>query len=426
MRAALPCESRAVDSMQAGQAVLTSLSLGLLMGLERERRGRALAGLRTFALVALAGTVCAILGREAGVPWLLPLVAAGLMAMMIAAGRDASGPAAGADTTSTVALLLCFLFGALLAFGYLRLTVAMALATTALLYFKAELHDATARLTRQDIVSFLQFALITFVVLPVLPDEGYGPYGQLNPYRIWLMVVLTSAISLAGYATLRLARHGHAVPLLGVLGGLISSTATTLVFARTARSDPRQVPAATAVILIANLVLLVRIAVLTAVLAPSALPALGPVLGLGLLTGLAVPLRGWLRLAGSEARGALPELENPANLRQALAFGAVYGVVLVLSAALHARSGTLGLYALAAVSGTADMDALTISSLQLFKAGQIVAPELARAIVIALASNACIKALIVLVLAGRQAAAIVARNYLAAGAGLGAGVLLFL
>lgn len=409
-----------MDELAALPLLLTSLGLGLMMGLERERRGGTNAGLRTFALVALAGTVSAMLAQQAGAPWLLPAVALGLLAMMIAADLgDADGAP---DTTTTVALLLCFLLGALLWHGAVLVAVALALAATALLYFKAELHDVTQRLTRQDIISFLQFAVITFVVLPVLPDTGFGPYGQLNPFRIWLMVVLTSGIGLAGYAALRIAPRARVVPLLGVLGGLVSSTATTLVFARQLRQDPRQEPASLAIILIANLVLLVRISVLAAVIAPQVLAQLLPVMALGLLTGAAGSLRGWLKLGHSEV--AVPELGNPADLRHALAFGAVYAIVLVASAAFHEEAGTFGVYTVAALSGLTDMDAVSISTLQLTIGGRLTGAEACRAIVIALGANLVFKCALVAVLGGRRAGLHIATSYLAVYAGLLLGLLL--
>ena len=411
-----------MDDLSALRAFLTSLGVGLMMGLERERRGGANAGLRTFGLVGMTGTVAALLAERTGATWLLPAAALGLVLMMIAADQHRADPDGKPDTTTTVALLLCFLFGAMLWHGLAQLTVTLALGATALLYFKAELHDVTQRLTRQDIVSFLQFALITFVVLPILPDQGYGPYGQLNPYKIWLMVVLTAGMSLAGYAALRLTPRGVAVPLLGLLGGLVSSTATTLVFSRQMRQDAKHTDSAVAIIVIANLVVLLRITVLALALAPRVLPVLGPVLALGLAAGAAWPLRSWLRLPKST--GAPPELRNPTDLRQALAFGLIFAVVLVVSAAFHAEAGTLGVYAVAAVSGLGDMDAIAISTLQLFTGGQLTADQAARAIAIALGANMSFKALLVLVIAGRAPAGRTVLGYLAVCAGLAAGILL--
>ncbi len=393
-----------------------------MMGLERERRGGTNAGLRTFGLVGMAGTATAMIAAEAGSPWLLPAVALGLVAMMISADHHRGDADANPDTTTTVALLLCFVFGAMLWHGHLVLTVALALAATTLLYFKDELHGVTHKLTRQDIVSFLQFALITFVVLPVLPDQGYGPYGQLNPFKIWLMVVLTAGMSLAGYAALRLTPQAGAAPLLGLLGGLVSSTATTLVFSRKVREDPKHAATALAIISIANLVVLVRIGVLAGILAPQTLPVVAPVLAAGLVAGAIWPLRSVLRLRGSRAE--VPEFGNPTDLGHALLFGAIFAVVLVVSAAFHDRAGTMGVYAISAISGLADMDAIAISTFNLFTGGQIDASQTARALVIALCANMGFKTLMVLVIAGRAPALQSALSALALCGGLIVGALL--
>lgn len=405
-----------MEALATLHAFLISLALGLMMGLERERRAGTNAGLRTFGLVGVAGTATALIAQLAASPWLLPVVAAGLVAMMISADHHKGDKDEGPDATTTVALLLCFLYGAMLWHGQRQVAVALAMVTTVLLYFKTELHDVSRRLTRQDIVSFLQFALITFVVLPVLPDQGYGPYDQLNPYKIWLMVVLTSGLSLAGYATLRLAPQSSAVPLLGLLGGMVSSTATTLVFARQVRDDAKHAQGAAVIITIANLVVLGRIAVLAAVVAPAALPVLAPVLAAGLVAGALPPLRGWLAVRRSKAPA--PELDNPVNLRHALMFGAIFAVVLVVSAAFHDKAGSMGVYAVAAVSGLADMDAIALTTFNLLGGGQLSAGEAAIAVVIALASNMAFKATLVLVIAGRAMAGKVALSYLSQIAGL--------
>jgi uncharacterized membrane protein (DUF4010 family) len=412
-----------MEALATLHAFLISLALGLMMGLEREHRGGTNAGLRTFGLVGIAGTATALIAQQAASPWLLPVVAAGLVAMMISADHHRGDKDEGPDATTTVALLLCFLYGAMLWHGQRQVAVALAMVTTVLLYFKTELHDVSRRLTRQDIVSFLQFALITFVVLPVLPDQGYGPYGQLNPYKIWLMVVLTSGLSLAGYATLRLAPQSSAVPLLGLLGGMVSSTATTLVFARQVRDDAQHAPGAAVIITIANLIVLVRIAVLAAVVAPAGLAVLGPILGAGLLAGALPPLRGWLAVRRSKATA--PDLDNPVSLRHALMFGAIFAVVLVVSAAFHDRAGEMGVYAVAAISGLADMDAIALSTFNLLGGGQLSAGEAAIAVVIALASNMAFKATLVLVIAGRALAGRIALSFLAQLAGLVAAAFAF-
>ncbi|MBK5104297.1 MAG: MgtC/SapB family protein, partial [Burkholderiales bacterium] len=170
-------------------AFLTSLALGLLIGLERERNPESKAGLRTFALVALLGTLTALIAGKTGSAWILAagLILVGLM--MIAAYMRASGEASDPGTTSVAAACVCYSLGALIWLGYPRLAVMLGVITTMLLYFKPELRGMSRSLTRQDLLSILQFAALSFVILPVLPDQNYGPYNALNPYQIWLMVV---------------------------------------------------------------------------------------------------------------------------------------------------------------------------------------------------------------------------------------------
>lgn len=400
---------------------LISLGIGLLMGLERERKPETKAGLRTFALVALCGTSGAMLSQHLGAPWLLAAGFAVLGLMMIAAHFEDAGRDDDPGTTSTVAVLLCYSFGAMLWYGHVQLTVALALTATALLYFKTELHGVTERLTRQDIVSFLQFAVVTFIVLPVLPDQAYGPFGALNPYRLWLMVVLISGLSLGGYAVLRLVGPDRGVPMLGLLGGVASSTATTLVFSRHAGTQPALVRVALMVILVANVVVLVRLGIVAGVVAPAVLPAVAPMLAGGVVLGALVPAWIWWRRPPA---GTAPPLEvrNPSEMGAALAFGALYAVVLLAAAWLHDLAGSRGVYAVALAAGLTDVDAITLSTLQLFDRGQLTATEVARAMLVAYSANLGFKLLMVASIAGRALALPVAGGFGAVLAGLLLGI----
>ncbi|MBW7903338.1 MAG: MgtC/SapB family protein [Rhodocyclaceae bacterium] len=401
------------------QAFLLSLGIGMLLGLERERNPTARAGLRTFTLVSLLGTVGALLAERTGSPWLL---AAGLVVvgvMMIAAylrQPDASDP----GTTSVVALLLAFCYGAMIWYGYQTLVVMLAILTTVLLYFKAELRSVSQRLTRRDITSVLQFGVLSLVILPILPDRNFGPYDTLNPYQVWWMVVLISGLGLTGYAALRLVGQRYGAPLLGIFGGLASSTATTLVFARHARDTATLVRLCLVVILTANVVILVRLAGVAAIVQPALLPGLLPILGGGLVAGALFVAWAWFQLDKGEA---LPELElrNPTELGTALTFAAIYAVVLVLSAALSERAGNLGLYAVAFVSGLTDVDAIVLSSLRLFGQGKLAAGEANTAILIAILANLLFKFGIVAGVAGRGLALRIVAGFLAIAAGCLAG-----
>lgn len=396
-------------------ALLSSLGIGLLIGLERERNPTSRAGLRTFGLVAVLGTVCALIAERTGSPW---IIAVGLLlvgGMMIAAYHshpDEGDP----GTTSVIAILLCFSYGAMIWLGYRTPAVMMAIITTALLYFKPELHKLSKNLTRRDLVSILQFGVLSLVILPILPDRDLGPYAALNPSQIWWMVVLVSGVSLSGYAALRYFGQKHGAPLLGVLGGLASSTATTLIFSRHARTEPLLASLALVVILIANLVVPVRLAVVTAIVQPEVLPTLLPVLGGGLLVGVCVVAFAW---RGLSSKSELPELElrNPTEIRTAVSFGLIYALVLVLSAALSDYAGNKGVYAVALISGLTDVDAITLSSLRLYGMQKLDGGEAVTAILIAMLANLCFKLGIIAVVGGRKLATAALLGFLGVAAG---------
>lgn len=380
-------------------AFLTSLAIGLLMGLERERNPAAKAGLRTFPLVAMLGTLSALLAQKAGSPLVL---AAGLLvvgAFIIAAyARETDEDDPG--TTTVAALLVCYGLGAAIWYGYGTLAVMLGIGTTILLYFKPELRGLSQSLTRRDLLSILQFAVLSFIILPILPDKEFGPYNALNPHQIWLMVVLISGLSLAGYVALKWAGRRYGVTLLGLLGGLASSTATTLIYARHGRENENLAPLAVGVILLANLVVQVRLAVVGATVAPDLLPQLLPVLGGGLALGLAVIGWWWHQMErGREL--PMPEIQNPTELRASFSFGLLYAVVLFCSAWLQNYAGSKGLYVVALVSGLTDVDAMTLTSLRLFNTGRLAAGDAVTAIAIAVTANLAFKLGVVFAIGGK-------------------------
>lgn len=402
--------------LDALPAFATSLAIGLLIGLERERRPEAKAGLRTFALVSLFGTLSAMLSERLASPWILAVALLTTGLMIIAAYLQDDSTKTDPGTTTVAAVQVAFCLGAVVWFGQGTLAVMLAILATVLLYFKAELKGLTERLTRTDLVSILQFAVLSFVVLPILPDRSYPPFDALNPHQVWLMVVLIAGVSLAGYIALRVFGPRAGAPLLGVLGGLVSSTATTTVYARHARSQDYMVALSVVVILLANLVVLVRIGVLMAVAAPRVLPALLPVLASALAFGFGATL---LRWRGIKSGGAtpMPQVTNPTEMRTALAFGAAYALVLVLAAALNNAFGAEGLYVVALVSGLTDVDAITLSSARLFELGQLQSREATVAVTLALLSNLGFKLGIVMVVGGGRLARSCGLPLLAIGCG---------
>ena len=398
---------------------LTSIAIGLLIGLERERNPSAKAGLRTFALVALFGTLMGMLADEQGTPW---LVVAGLCAValtIIAAylGDEPDKPDADPGTTTVIALLLSYALGVMIWLDMSKLAVMLAIGITALLYFKPELRGFSQRLTRRDLVAVLQFAVLTFIVLPILPDQNFGPYEAFNPHQAWLMVVLISGISLAGYAALHVVGTRYGAPLLGVLGGLASSTATTLIYAKHGKGEVPMQNLAAAVIVIASIVVLLRLMMVSSVLAYGILPALLPMFIGGLAAGGIVALYSWRKM-GKATELYVPETTNPAELHTALGFGLLYVVVLLVAAWMTDLAGSQGLYAVAFVSGLTDVDAIVLSSLRLLNLGQLSEQQAVASIAIGFLSNLLFKFGMVLFIGGPKLARQVAIGFTAIGGGV--------
>jgi len=410
------------DQLATLYPFLTSLAIGLLIGLERERSPAARAGLRTFSLVALAGTLGALLSEKSGAPWMLGaglLIMGGMMVATYFKDTESDDP----GTTTVAAVVVCYALGAMVWFDMEQLAVTLAILTTALLYFKPELRGASRSLTRLDLVSILQFAVLSFVILPILPDQEYGPYKALNPYQIWWMVVLISGLSLAGYAALRVAGQRHGTLLTGLFGGIASSTATTLAFSRHGRDSPQMAGMATLVILLANWVVLIRLSVLIALLAPGLLRPALTIFGGGTLAGLIVIYLAWRGL-GKQENAPVLEMKNPTEIRAALSFGLLYAVVLFAAAWLSDWAGSQGVYAVALVSGLTDVDAITLSSLRLFNLGNLQIEQTVNTILLAVLANIAFKSGLAGVIGGGALAKRVLPGMAAVAAGLVCGWLL--
>ncbi|HEY6553477.1 MAG TPA: DUF4010 domain-containing protein, partial [Vicinamibacteria bacterium] len=318
--------------------------------------------------------------------------------------------------------LLMYGVGAYLAVGPIQVAVVLGGAVAVLLHFKQELHGLAARIGDRDFRAAMQFVIISLIVLPVLPDATYGPYDVLNPREVWWMVVLIVGLSLAGYVAYKLFGAGAGTVLAGILGGLISSTATTASYARRSRESPDLSRLAALVVMLASTVVYGRVLVEIAAVARGRLLDLAP--PLAAMLGVCALVAGVAWLLGRDGDGELPKQENPAELKAALLFGALYAAVLLAVAFARDRFGAAGLYMVAAISGLTDVDAITLSTSRLVQGGRLDADTGWRAILLASMSNLGFKAGIVAVLGSR---ALLGRIVLLFGAAMaGGGLILWL
>jgi uncharacterized membrane protein (DUF4010 family) len=384
--------------LAALQQLAVSLGLGLLLGLERERHESVIAGIRTFPLIAVFGTVCAQLGVAFG-GW---TVAAGLLALtaVVISANYAKIQSGDIDPgmTTEIAALLLFGVGAIVVVGSISLAVVIGGVMAVALHFKQPLHRFAAAVGDRDMRAIMQFVLITMVILPVLPDRNMGPLDVWNPFAIWLMVVLIVGISLGGYVAYKILGERAGTLLGGMIGGLISSTATTVSYARRSREKAALAPLASLVILIAACMSLGRVLVEIGAVAPGAFARLAP--PLGVLLGACIVTAAGMFVFTRSSGGEMPEQKNPAELSSALVFTALYALILLAVAVAKDNFGPAGLYAVSVISGLTDMDAITLSTAGMVDSGGLEPATAWRAILLAALANFAFKFGVVTVLGG--------------------------
>jgi len=383
-----------------------ALVVGLLIGFEREqsapesdvrRAGTFVGGARTYPLVALTGALSMLLGGIVGYIVLFLSLAAVFSLVVVAyvddvrAGRDRG-------LTSEVAFLLTFLLGALAASrGVVEpigrraiMLIGTAVVVTVVLSVKPRLHALAQRATRDDVFATLKFLLVAVVVLPLLPNETYGPLDVVNPFKIGLMVVLIAGIDFVGYVAVRAFGAGRGLGLTGLLGGLASSTAVTLSMSARARRDPELAPSCALATVTASTVLYPRVLVIVALIhRPLVYPLLAPLALMALASAAAAYA---LYRRSRKVRSTEPiEVHNPFELSSALKWGLVFTVVLFLTKLANDYLGRRGAYLAGVLGGATDVDAISISMANLAK-GSLDAEVAVVAIILGVASNTLLKA----------------------------------
>src|SRR5262245_878532 len=381
-----------------------AVGLGVLLGLERERAkaGEGGLGVRTFALIALAGAVAGYLDEGLGLGWLSLGLFAAVAALIVGlfvvtAWRGDTG------LTTETSALLCFMLGLLCARGEVQLAAWVAVAMALLLSLKDWLHRLARRLEPNDVDATLKFAIVTLIILPLVPDQNYGPepLNVLNPYKIWLMVVLISGLNFAAYVLVKTVGAEHGIGIAGLLGGLVSSTAVTRGFSQRSR-QPREDASALAMgILLAWTVMFLRVLIMAAIINR----ALGLRLAVAMGVLCAVSLGGcwWLwRRRKETKRGQIAAGANPFELDEAIKFGLLFGVVTFVAKAAQVYLGEAGLYLAAAIAGLTDVDAITLAMADLAKSDAQNVDIAARAIVIATLANTLVNSGMAATLGSRE------------------------
>jgi len=386
----------------------TALLIGALVGIEREKRQSlerepGVGGLRTFILIALVGAISGWLAEAVHAPGvlvaMLVVVGAGVLGGYVLAARvhpDSLGL-----TTETAAIVV-FLLGAMTTLGYREVAVPLGIVTAAVLAYKQPLHGLVARITWDDIFAGLRLLVATFIVLPLLPDRPVDPWNALNPYSLWLLVLLISSLSLVGYVATRSLGAERGIVLTGITGGLVSSTAVTLAFARQSREEGQTptCPTLAAGLLLAWCIMFARVIVEVVVVNRALVAHLAiPFAMMGAAAAIAAAAL-YYRSVSSRTRTAKADvpLKNPFSLTQAAKFGAFFAAVLLVVKLVQLHFPGKGLYMVAGLAGLTDVDAITLSMAEYARSGD--SRIAVNAIVLASLTNTAVKCGIVAVLGG--------------------------
>lgn len=383
----------------------TALGVGLLIGTERswsgrDNAGQELAGIRTFGLAGLFGGLAALSASHFGAAaWIAMFV---VLALLTIAGYVIESRAyADHGMTTEVALLLTFLLGSLAVAETRLLAASVAVVVALLLSLKARLHGALRKLSEAELSGALKLLFISVVLLPALPNEGYGPWQAFNPYTTWWMVVLIAGIGFAAYVAIRLLGTRHGLMVTALLGGIVSSTAMTITLARLNTEKLR--PALAAGLLATSALMFPRVLLEVGLINRALLPSLlAPMVTAGLIYS-AGALFYYLRAGQQPQGGAEPPLKNPFELGPALRFAGLLVVILFLVEGAQRLLGDTGIYLVALLSGLTDVDAITLS---LSNSARTDLSEMVavRGIFLAALSNSLVKAGLILFIGGRALA----------------------
>jgi uncharacterized membrane protein (DUF4010 family) len=380
----------------------TALAIGFLIGLQREfahgLEGREItAGERTFSLLSLGGCLAAMLSDLFSAPMIF-IGFVLVVGIFVAVGYFSDAwHSQRMGITTEVAIMISIMIGAMCYFEQLTLAAALGIVTTVILSIKLETDQFVRALTRQEVFAALQLAVITAIVLPLLPNQGIAdpPFDVLNPFIAWLMVVFISAINFVSYIFVRVVGTRQGIGISGLLGGLVSSTAVTLSFSERSKREPELARPFAEGIIAAWTIMFGRVLIAVAVINSDLLKEVWLPISLAGAAGLAYAAFLYFKQHDGEAEEI--ELARPIDLASAIRFGLLFVFILLVSRTAQLYLGDVGIYLSSLVSGLADVDAITLSMSELSRSGALALKTAGQAVVLAAMANTIAKGSIVLV-----------------------------
>ena len=354
-----------------------ALGIGLLIGLERGWRmrenapGSRTAGIRTFAISGLLGGVATGLGHAMGGA---TTVGGGLVigasfaaysVMMLVFCLEENRADQRFSATTAVAAVLTFALGAYAVAGDMRVAAALAVATAAILALREPIHGWVENITWPELRSALVLLAMTFVVLPVIPDDPIGPFGGVNPREVWLIAIMLAGMSFVGYAAVKYFGPDRGLLLAGAAGGLASSTAVTVANARRAAAGEGSPLLLASGVALASAMMFVRVGIIVAALNVSLLPLVGPTLAIAAVTAAGIAALAVYRQGASAEKSESVKFRNPFDFWSVVGFALFLGAVIVIGHALGENFGATGAIVGAAVAGVADVDAVSVAMARL-------------------------------------------------------------
>lgn len=396
------------DAYLPGLAI--ALAIGLLIGAEREwsqrfeKTERVMAGIRTFGLLGLLGALAVVLTDVLGpYAWAVILLSVG---MLVVAGYLAEAKATGDwGMTTEVAMLITLGLGVLAASGQHTLAAGLGVLVAGLLSLKGVLHTQVHRLEPKEMSAALKLLFISVVMLPLLPNHTMGPFNVFNPYIVWWMVVAITGLGFVAYVSIKIAGQRSGILLTSLLGGLVSSTAMTLTLARLT-SSLSAINTLSAGLLLTSALMFPRVLVVSGVLAPALLSALlGPMLLATAIYLLGAVLLAWQagHAKNNQQEDLDTNLQNPFEIGAALRFTVLLVVIMFAVELARRYLGDAGVWAMAAISGAADVDAITLSLARLVDR-EITVSVASQGILIAAVSNSLVKLALAIWIGGKEIA----------------------